>query len=128
MLNSSITSSDVPQRKTVMISSEDRHGIRPTGYPLSSSTSQDRRNYAVFFAAFNTSKTMNILPRSFSCLHFLPSKQPPNHKQTIACSKLPSLQDNIDHNTIQPCHGNLCKTCQIIDMGTTITHGNTIYH
>eukprot|EP00061_Rhincodon_typus_P018287 g47400.t1 len=48
-------------------------------------------------------------------------KQPPNFKQTIVHSKLPSLQDNVDHNTIQPCHGNLYKTYQIIDMDTTIT-------
>eukprot|EP00061_Rhincodon_typus_P011291 g36196.t1 len=31
-----------------------------------------------------------------------------------------SLQDNIDHNNIQACHGNFCKVCQIIDMDTTI--------
>eukprot|EP00061_Rhincodon_typus_P006434 g27066.t1 len=48
-------------------------------------------------------------------------KQPPNLKQTIVCNKLPSLQDNNDHNTVQPCHGNLCKTCQIFDVDTTIT-------
>eukprot|EP00061_Rhincodon_typus_P005784 g25719.t1 len=48
-------------------------------------------------------------------------KQPPNLKQTIVRSKLPSLQDNIDHNTTQPCRGNVCKTCQIIDMVTTFT-------
>eukprot|EP00061_Rhincodon_typus_P005322 g24683.t1 len=48
-------------------------------------------------------------------------KQPPNLKQTIGHSKLPSLWDNIDHSTTQPCHGNLCKTCQIIDMDATIT-------
>eukprot|EP00061_Rhincodon_typus_P011467 g36497.t1 len=36
-------------------------------------------------------------------------------------SKLPSLQDNIDHNTTEPCHGNLYKTHQITDMDTTIT-------
>eukprot|EP00061_Rhincodon_typus_P009398 g32877.t1 len=36
-------------------------------------------------------------------------------------SKLPSLQDNINYNTTQPCHGNVCKTCQIISMDTTIT-------
>eukprot|EP00061_Rhincodon_typus_P016422 g44629.t1 len=47
-------------------------------------------------------------------------KQPPNLKQTIVLSKLPSLQDSIDHNTTQPCHGNFCKTCQNIDMDTTI--------
>eukprot|EP00061_Rhincodon_typus_P006060 g26291.t1 len=55
-------------------------------------------------------------------------KQPPNLKQTIIHGKLPSLQDNIDHNTIQPCHGNLRKTCQIIDMDTNITLGNTTHH
>eukprot|EP00061_Rhincodon_typus_P006940 g28086.t1 len=55
-------------------------------------------------------------------------KQPPNLKQTIICSKLPSLQDNINHNTTQPCDGNLCKPCQIIDMDTTITHRNTTHH
>ncbi|XP_072373225.1 uncharacterized protein [Scyliorhinus torazame] len=48
-------------------------------------------------------------------------KQPHNLKQTIVCSKLPN------HDTTQPCHGNLCKTCQIIDMGTTITHENTTH-
>eukprot|EP00061_Rhincodon_typus_P015899 g43838.t1 len=48
-------------------------------------------------------------------------KQPPNLKRSIARSKLPSLQDNIDHNCTQPCHSNLCKTHQIIEMGTTIT-------
>eukprot|EP00061_Rhincodon_typus_P016388 g44580.t1 len=55
-------------------------------------------------------------------------KQPPNSKQTIVCSKLPSLQDNIDHNAIQHCDGNLCKTCRIINMDTTITRGNTTHH
>eukprot|EP00061_Rhincodon_typus_P007228 g28729.t1 len=55
-------------------------------------------------------------------------KQLLNLKQTIVCSKLPSLQDNIDHNTIQPCHSNLCKTCQIFDMDTTIKRGNTTHH
>eukprot|EP00061_Rhincodon_typus_P006480 g27166.t1 len=52
----------------------------------------------------------------------------PNLKQTIVRSKLPSLQDNIDHNTTQPFHGNLCKTCQIIDMNATITRGDTTQH
>eukprot|EP00061_Rhincodon_typus_P006627 g27465.t1 len=36
--------------------------------------------------------------------------------------------DNIDRNTIQPCHSNLCQTRQIFDMDTTITCGNTTYH
>eukprot|EP00061_Rhincodon_typus_P017302 g45939.t1 len=50
------------------------------------------------------------------------------HAQTIACGKLPSLQDNVDHNTTQPCHGNVCKTCQIIDLDTTITRGSNAHH
>eukprot|EP00061_Rhincodon_typus_P005271 g24573.t1 len=54
-------------------------------------------------------------------------KQPPNLKQTIVHSKLFSLQDNIDHNTTQPCIGNLCKTYQIINMDTTISRGNTTH-
>eukprot|EP00061_Rhincodon_typus_P012014 g37450.t1 len=49
-------------------------------------------------------------------------KQPPNLQQTIVRNKLSSLQDNIDHNTTQPCHGNLYKTCQ------TITLENTPHH
>eukprot|EP00061_Rhincodon_typus_P007608 g29459.t1 len=36
--------------------------------------------------------------------------------------------DNIDHSTIQPCHGNLCKACQIFDMDTIITCGNTTHY
>eukprot|EP00061_Rhincodon_typus_P002885 g18740.t1 len=55
-------------------------------------------------------------------------KQLPNIKQIIAHSKLPSLQANIEHSSIQPCHGNFYKTCQIINMDTTITHGNTTLH
>eukprot|EP00061_Rhincodon_typus_P015880 g43805.t1 len=52
------------------------------------STSWERRNYTLFFAAFDI--------------------------------KLPSLQDSIDHNTIQPCYGNLCNSCQIINIDKTI--------
>eukprot|EP00061_Rhincodon_typus_P006775 g27766.t1 len=68
------------------------------------------------------------LAKIFPTPPLLAFKQLPNFKQTIVCSKLPSLQDSIDHNTIQPCHGNLCKTYQIINMDTTITHGNTTHH
>eukprot|EP00061_Rhincodon_typus_P000729 g12587.t1 len=50
------------------------------------------------------------LVRIFPTFPLLTFKQPPNLKQTIAHSKLPNLQDNINHNTIQHCHGNLCKT------------------
>eukprot|EP00061_Rhincodon_typus_P015792 g43678.t1 len=46
-------------------------------------------------------------------------KQPPN-----VHSKLPSLQD---HNTTQPCHSNPCKTCQIIEMDTTIKPGKSTH-
>eukprot|EP00061_Rhincodon_typus_P003010 g19070.t1 len=40
------------------------------------------------------------LAKIFPTPPLLTFKQPPNIKQTIVCSKLPSLQDNIDHNTI----------------------------
>eukprot|EP00061_Rhincodon_typus_P004364 g22402.t1 len=68
------------------------------------------------------------LAKIFPTPPLLAFKQPLNLKQTIVRSKLPSLQGNIDHNTVEPCHGNLCKTCQIINMDTTITHGNTTHH
>eukprot|EP00061_Rhincodon_typus_P004306 g22266.t1 len=67
------------------------------------------------------------LAKIFLMPSFLIFKQPPNFKQTIVHSKLPSVQD-INHIPMQPCHGNLSKTCQIFDMGTTITHGNTSHH
>ncbi|XP_078072210.1 protein NOXP20-like isoform X1 [Mustelus asterias] len=54
-------------------------------------------------------------------------KQPRNLKQTIVRSKLPSLQENSDHDTTQPCHSNLCKTCRIIDTDAIISRENTIY-
>eukprot|EP00061_Rhincodon_typus_P004078 g21688.t1 len=53
--------------------------------------------------------------------------QSKSHKFSEHCSFV-SVQDNIGHNTTKPCHGNLCKTCQIIDMDITITCGNTMYH
>eukprot|EP00061_Rhincodon_typus_P004817 g23490.t1 len=62
------------------------------------------------------------LAKIFPTPPLLTFKQLPNLTQTIVCSKQPSLQDNIDHNSIQPCHDNLCKTCQIFDMDTDITH------
>eukprot|EP00061_Rhincodon_typus_P007327 g28918.t1 len=52
-------------------------------------------------------------------------KQPPNLKQTTIRIKLPSLQENSDHDSTQPCHDNLRKTRQIINMDTTVTYGNT---
>eukprot|EP00061_Rhincodon_typus_P005359 g24770.t1 len=83
----------------------------------------------MFFTAFNT-----VIDNEEHLAKIIPTpllfalKQPSNLTQTIICRKLPSLQDNIEHNTIQPCHGNLCKTCQIINMDTTTTHGNTTHH
>eukprot|EP00061_Rhincodon_typus_P009981 g33896.t1 len=68
------------------------------------------------------------LTKIFPTPPLLAFKQSSNLKQTIVRSKLPSLQDNIDHNTIQPCHGNLCKTCQISDMDTIITRRNATHH
>jgi len=54
-------------------------------------------------------------------------KQPPNLKQIIVCSKLLSFQENSNHDTIQPCLGNLCKMCRIIDNETTVTRDNTTH-
>eukprot|EP00061_Rhincodon_typus_P004265 g22159.t1 len=41
--------------------------------------------------------------------------------QLIDHHKLPSLQGNIDYNTAQACHGDLCKAFKIFNMDTTIT-------
>eukprot|EP00061_Rhincodon_typus_P015540 g43268.t1 len=68
------------------------------------------------------------LTRVFPLPPLLAFKQPPNFKQAIIRSKLSRLQDNINRNTTKPCHGNLCKTYQIIDMDSTITHENTTHH
>eukprot|EP00061_Rhincodon_typus_P018843 g48189.t1 len=68
------------------------------------------------------------LTRIFPMPPLLAFKQPSNLKQTIVHSKLPSLQDSIDYNTTKPCHGNICKICQIFDMDTTITCGNITHH
>eukprot|EP00061_Rhincodon_typus_P007920 g30076.t1 len=68
------------------------------------------------------------LAKIFATPPLLAFKQTPNLKQNIVCNKLPSLQDNINHNTIQPCHSNLCKACQIIHIDITITHGTTTQH
>ena len=67
------------------------------------------------------------LAKAISTPPLLAFKQPHNLKQTIVRSKLPSLQENSDHDTTQPCHINLCKTCRIIDMYAIISRENTIY-
>ena len=38
-----------------------------------------------------------------------------------------SLQENSDHDSTQPCHSNLCKTCRIIDTDAIISCENTIH-
>eukprot|EP00061_Rhincodon_typus_P010885 g35501.t1 len=68
------------------------------------------------------------LSKIFPIPSLLAFKQLLNLKQTVVRSNLPSLQDNIDHRTIQPCHGNLCKTCQIFYVDAAITQGNTTHH
>eukprot|EP00061_Rhincodon_typus_P003915 g21289.t1 len=105
MFNSSIVSSDALQQKTVMTSIEGRHGICLIWYPSSSSTSLEVHHVLRSFQHIinDDEQLTNIFPMSLLRI------------------KLPMLQDNTDHNTIQPCHDNLCKTCQIIDMDTTIT-------
>ncbi|XP_067854732.1 uncharacterized protein [Heptranchias perlo] len=67
------------------------------------------------------------LAMAISTPPLLAFKRPPNLKQTIVHSKLPSFQENSVHDTTQPCHGNLCKTCQIIDTDTTITREDTTH-
>eukprot|EP00061_Rhincodon_typus_P009721 g33430.t1 len=49
---------------------------------------------------FMHSTSWEHLTKIFPMPSLLDSKQPPNIKQTIVRSKLPSLQENIDHNTI----------------------------
>ncbi|XP_072452300.1 uncharacterized protein [Chiloscyllium punctatum] len=61
------------------------------------------------------------LTKTFPTPPLLAFKQPPNLKQIIVRSKLPGSQDN----SIQSCHGGRCKTCQIVDIDTTIMRGNT---
>eukprot|EP00061_Rhincodon_typus_P015660 g43459.t1 len=68
------------------------------------------------------------LTKNIPMIPILTFKQLPSLKQTVIHSKLPSLQDNIDHNTTKSCHGKLYKVCQIINLDTTITCGNTTHH
>eukprot|EP00061_Rhincodon_typus_P002074 g16548.t1 len=50
------------------------------------------------------------LTKIFPTPPLLTFKQLPNLKKTIVQSKVTSLQDNIDHNTVRTCHGNFCMT------------------
>ncbi|XP_072436175.1 uncharacterized protein [Chiloscyllium punctatum] len=61
------------------------------------------------------------LAKTFPTPPLLAFKQPPNRKQIVIHSKLPGCQDS----SLQPCQGRHCKTCQSVDIDTTITHGNT---
>eukprot|EP00061_Rhincodon_typus_P008207 g30618.t1 len=91
-------------------------------------TSPERSNYAILHNLQRVINDEKHLAKIFPTPPLLAFKQPPNLKQTIVHNKLPSHQNNIDRNTTQPCHDSLCKTCQIIDMDTTITRGNTTHH
>eukprot|EP00061_Rhincodon_typus_P008629 g31406.t1 len=115
MLNSLNASSDMPQQKTAL------------PFVIQYFPSAEKLHHVLrsLQHVINDNKHLTkIIPMP----PLLAFKQLPNLKQTIVCSKLSGLQDNINHNSTQPCHGNLCKTRQIIDMDTTITHGNTTHH
>eukprot|EP00061_Rhincodon_typus_P004318 g22286.t1 len=128
MLNSSIASSCVPQRKTIMASSE---GTRDTS---------DRVPFVIQYfpgaeKLHHVLRTLqHIIDDNEHLTKIIPMpplrafKQPPNLKQTIVCRKRHSLQENSNHNTIQPCHASLCKTRQIFKMNTTITRWKTTHH
>eukprot|EP00061_Rhincodon_typus_P016754 g45133.t1 len=62
--------------------------------------------------------TDNLMMLLFSSFHAKHVKEAISFGQAL---KLPKLQDNIDQKTTHPCHSNLSKTCQIINMDTTIT-------
>eukprot|EP00061_Rhincodon_typus_P014201 g41085.t1 len=120
MLNSSIASSDVPQRKTVMTSSGDETVYNTVSFVIQYFLGAEKLRH-VLRSLQHVIDDDEHLGKIIPMPPLLAFKQPPNLKQIIVRSKLSSLQDNIDHNTIQPCHGNLCKTCQRFDMDTTIT-------
>eukprot|EP00061_Rhincodon_typus_P003588 g20462.t1 len=122
MLISSIASSNVPQQKN--------------RNDLLTSQTQEMNDTVPFFIIQYFPRAVRLCRVLCSLQHIddnehlakiiltpplLAFKQPANLKQTIVRSKLPSLQDNIDHNTTQSCHGNICKTCQIINMETPPT-------
>ena len=50
------------------------------------------------------------------------------YKDTNSIYKIMALlQENSDHDTTQPCHSNLCKTCQIINTDAISSRENTIH-
>ena len=95
-LDSSIDSSDAPQRKTAPTSSEDKHRTRRTEYPSSSSTSPEQRGYDIFSGAFNMSlmKT-NILPRPSPRPHFLPSNNRTTSNRPLSAANYPAFRRTV---------------------------------
>eukprot|EP00061_Rhincodon_typus_P005733 g25605.t1 len=93
-------------QKTVMTSSEDRQGI----CLIIQHFPRAEKLQDVLCSLQHIIDGDEHLAMIFPTSPLLTFKQPPNLKQIIVRGKLPSLQDNIDHNTVQPCHGNLCKT------------------
>eukprot|EP00061_Rhincodon_typus_P009106 g32325.t1 len=112
---------DMPLQKNTMPSSEDRHRIQLIMYPTFQYFREAEKLHHVLRSLQHVIDDDDHLAKIIPTNSLVTFKQTPNLKQTIVCSKLPSLQDNMDHNTRQPCHGNLCNTCQIIDINITIT-------
>eukprot|EP00061_Rhincodon_typus_P018956 g48357.t1 len=98
MLKSSIASSNMPQRKTIMTSSEDQ---------------QDTSDRVLFVVCYflGVEKLCHVLrslqhiidddehlAKLFPVPPLLTFKQPPSLEQTIVRSNLPSNQDNSSHN------------------------------
>ena len=101
-LDSSIDSSDAPQRKTAPTSSEDKHGTRRTEYPSLSSTSPERRSYGIS-GAFNMSlmKT-NILPRPSPHLHFLPSNNRTTSNRPLSAANYSAFRRSVTRTPHRP--------------------------
>eukprot|EP00061_Rhincodon_typus_P003168 g19446.t1 len=88
-----------------MTSSEDRHGIRPIGKPfIVQYFLGAEKLHHVFCSLQHIINDDEHLTKIFPTPSLLTFKQLPNLRQNIARSKLPSLQDYVNHNTIQPCH------------------------
>eukprot|EP00061_Rhincodon_typus_P006573 g27348.t1 len=129
MLNSSIACSDVPQQKNCnnLLRRQTQETTDRVPFVVQCFPGAEKLHH-VLCSLQHVINDDELLTKIFPTPPLLIFKQLPNRKQTIVHSKLLSLQDNIDHNTTQLYHGNHCKTCQIIDMDTIITHGNTTHH
>eukprot|EP00061_Rhincodon_typus_P010136 g34196.t1 len=122
MLNSPIAGSDVPPQKNCndLLRRQTRDTSNRVPFVVQYFLGAEKLRHVLRSLQHNIDDDEH-LAKIFPTPPLLIFKQPPNFKQTIVHSKLPSLQDNIDHNATQPCHGNLCKACQIIDMDVTNT-------